>query len=223
MSAPAVSVYFVQAEDGGSIKIGRSSNPVLRLASLQTSHPKKLQILATCPGDFGLEGRIHDRLSRFREHGEWFRENDALATIIAMIRENAELVDPYLSAYKKSESAAGRIVAEHCVDLVYEILQRTLAVYGGEEKLARAMGTTAIDIHERVNRMPRNKQPPWKAPIDYFGAFMCDPASSEFLLTSLCLMSLSADAVRTVAWNATGAYRRQLERENNLPAGSLDR
>jgi hypothetical protein len=39
-------VYFIQAESGGPVKIGKSTRPENRLRQLQTSHPVKLLLLA---------------------------------------------------------------------------------------------------------------------------------------------------------------------------------
>ncbi len=73
--APAISrVYFLQALDGGPIKIGVSNNPEGRLASLQTGSPVKLRILGTAAGDQRREARLHRKLAAHRLHGEWFAD-----------------------------------------------------------------------------------------------------------------------------------------------------
>jgi hypothetical protein len=68
-------VYFIQAVNGGPIKIGTAIDPKKRLASLQLSCPFRLKILATRPGGERLERSLHRRFAAYRLHGEWFEPN----------------------------------------------------------------------------------------------------------------------------------------------------
>ena len=83
--------YFIQAAEGGPIKIGfTSQEPAKRLANLMTGSPVKLRIIALINSN--VESALHARFHADRTHGEWFRASEAL---VAYIRENAEcLVDP---------------------------------------------------------------------------------------------------------------------------------
>ncbi len=73
------STYVIQAVSGGPIKIGRTaSDPKKRLRELQTGSPEPLRIVHVFDGDH--ERELHDRLSAYRLHGEWFRP-DALPLI----------------------------------------------------------------------------------------------------------------------------------------------
>lgn len=78
-------VYFVQAESGGPVKIGRSMGHRLasRLAALQTAHPERLRITRLIAGDAHIEREIHSKLShlRLRPDGEWFRCDENLARV----------------------------------------------------------------------------------------------------------------------------------------------
>jgi hypothetical protein len=62
-------IYFIQSEDGGPIKIGRSRDPRKRLAALQTSHPDDLRLLAVMDGDEAEEEALHKAFPPTR--GEW--------------------------------------------------------------------------------------------------------------------------------------------------------
>jgi len=64
------SVYFIGA--GDRIKIGFSRRPTERLKDLQTSHHLKLELLATMPGSFQTEARLHKRFAHLKQKGEWF-------------------------------------------------------------------------------------------------------------------------------------------------------
>jgi hypothetical protein len=64
------SVYFIGA--GDRIKIGFSHRPTERLKDLQTSHHLKLELLATMPGSYQTEARLHKQFSHLKQKGEWF-------------------------------------------------------------------------------------------------------------------------------------------------------
>jgi hypothetical protein len=87
MSRAAVSgVYFVQANEGGPIKIGVAIDVRRRLSGLQNGSPMRLHVLGVVPGDRRLEVELHGRFAADRLHGEWFRETEAL---FAYINENS--------------------------------------------------------------------------------------------------------------------------------------
>lgn len=79
-------VYFVQAAAGGPVKIGRSADPLARVASLQTANPEHLRVLATMPGGAAVERALHRMFEahRVRPGGEWFRP---AAEVLAFVRE----------------------------------------------------------------------------------------------------------------------------------------
>src|SRR5687767_5558675 len=70
-------VYFLQAGEGGPIKIGWAKTDKTlksRLSSHQCGNPVDLELIATVEGDRFLEGAFHRvcAASRTRERGEWF-------------------------------------------------------------------------------------------------------------------------------------------------------
>lgn len=74
-------VYFIRSPQ--AIKIGISKNPARRLSVLQTSHPDRLDLVATCEGGRELERDYHLRFAAHRHgKGEWFSPHpDILAEI----------------------------------------------------------------------------------------------------------------------------------------------
>ena len=79
-------VYFIQAGEGGPIKIGYSSDPRVRAGDLQTAHHEQLRLLCTTPGDMALEAKLHKRFKRSRIRGEWFRPSWFLRQYIEALR-----------------------------------------------------------------------------------------------------------------------------------------
>lgn len=73
MLKPTAAVYFVQAVNGGLVKIGVSNDPAGRLASLQCGCPLALRIVKTIDGVARTrEAEIHQQFAAYRVHGEWF-------------------------------------------------------------------------------------------------------------------------------------------------------
>jgi hypothetical protein len=69
----AVTVYFIEMEQTGFIKIGYTATyPGRRMAQLQTGQPYKLKLLGCIAGEKKDEKSLHKELSRFRGNGEWF-------------------------------------------------------------------------------------------------------------------------------------------------------
>lgn len=73
-------IYFI--EGSGSIKIGISGNPKKRLQSLSCSSPVPLQLLKVVPGDKMLESALHSLFDEYRTHGEWFKDNPRIRSLI---------------------------------------------------------------------------------------------------------------------------------------------
>lgn len=64
-------VYFIQSATG-DIKIGMARDVAVRMKTLQTAHPVKLTLLASCLGGADQEREYHQRFAVHRLHGEWF-------------------------------------------------------------------------------------------------------------------------------------------------------
>lgn len=77
-------IYFIR-EGGldGMIKIGMAADPIRRLASLQTAHHKRLELLAVADGSREREHEEHQRWGLLRVKGEWFRPDEELVKYVA--------------------------------------------------------------------------------------------------------------------------------------------
>jgi len=71
-------VYFIQAENGGHVKIGRTDDLAKRLQGLSTGRPDALVVLGAIPGASEDERRIHEALAEYRDRGEWFLPHPAV-------------------------------------------------------------------------------------------------------------------------------------------------
>jgi hypothetical protein len=68
-------VYFILNQTTGLVKIGRSTNTVMRYASLSTAAAEPLEIIYEIHIVDGapLERELHKRFSHLRQRGEWFQ------------------------------------------------------------------------------------------------------------------------------------------------------
>lgn len=79
-------VYFVQAGEGGNIKIGYARNVQSRLSKMRVDCPAVLRLLAVCEGDVECERDLHARFAAHRVRGEWFLASPEILEFIAAQR-----------------------------------------------------------------------------------------------------------------------------------------
>lgn len=119
------SVYFIQAEHGGPIKIGYTAGaPGQRLLELQSGNPYTLVIRKVVPGDRVFEQGLHLLFAGDRLRGEWFRPSP---TICALIGEGRPGEDRVLGQWRRelADALAERYpvlarAIEECCELVRE-------------------------------------------------------------------------------------------------------
>lgn len=76
-------IYFIACEPMDAVKIGfTASNPMARLANLQTGCPAPLKLLAYVQGSIAEEQRLHSAFWTLRIQGEWFRLDGKLQDFI---------------------------------------------------------------------------------------------------------------------------------------------
>lgn len=80
-------VYFIQAVNGGPIKIGRTFTSVdSRLAGLQTGNPAELRVVGMIQG--ASESELHAKFAKERLRGEWFTASKRLRDFVAKHASN---------------------------------------------------------------------------------------------------------------------------------------
>ncbi|MDE2020540.1 MAG: GIY-YIG nuclease family protein [Patescibacteria group bacterium] len=86
-----MTVYFALAPESGRLKIGVARNPAARFASLCSSSPEPLKLLAILEGDETLERELHARFSEYRTHREWFRYEGKLRAFVSPLEPPQKL------------------------------------------------------------------------------------------------------------------------------------
>lgn len=75
-------IYFIQAGEGGQVKIGRAANPYSRMADLQIGCPERLRLLSAMLVEATeaakAERALHSCLAKWRGIGEWFQPSRAV-------------------------------------------------------------------------------------------------------------------------------------------------
>lgn len=78
-------IYFLQAEDLGTIKIGYATTVSQRVADIRGASPVWLEFLGAFPGCMNEEAILHKYFAEDRMHGEWFRPAPVLLDLIREI------------------------------------------------------------------------------------------------------------------------------------------
>jgi hypothetical protein len=81
-------IYFVQCDVTTNIKIGISSDVPRRLKQIIGQRRKQLTVLATVPGTFGQEQRLHAQLGAFSVGAEWYRDCAEIRKVISRCKVN---------------------------------------------------------------------------------------------------------------------------------------
>lgn len=94
-------VYFIQAGQGGNIKIGISRNVMSRFSKMNTDAGEPIRTLLIIPGDESNERALHKELCAHRSHGEWFKPHGDVLAIIDRERAQAGNVEYLIPKPKK--------------------------------------------------------------------------------------------------------------------------
>lgn len=78
-------VYFIRSGATGAIKIGVTDSIKRRLTSLRNGNPSYLSVLATIPGGYEEERRLHTLFAPLRLVREWFSPDQPLLDFISGI------------------------------------------------------------------------------------------------------------------------------------------
>lgn len=99
-------VYFVGA-DHGPVKIGFTTKPLCRLASMQLGSPLMLGFLAVVRGPIKVEKAYHARFAAHRSHGEWFHRHPDIIAEIDRLKQLSPADGNLRGATKREVSSNG--------------------------------------------------------------------------------------------------------------------
>lgn len=71
-------IYFIQAGDGGPVKIGFAEDIRKRFCQLQIANHEELRLIGAMPGGLTHEHRLHEQFMEDHIRGEWFRPSERL-------------------------------------------------------------------------------------------------------------------------------------------------
>lgn len=66
-------MYFIQGENGGSIRIGYTVNPIFTLKALQKGYPDKLKILLVIPESCEKAIQLQNKFEHLKLKGGWYK------------------------------------------------------------------------------------------------------------------------------------------------------
>ncbi len=93
MKADEGAVYFLHAEQCGKIKIGFTTKLRARILALKAESPTPLHLLASAPGHYWDERKIHSKFIQSHSHGEWFDITPELVSLIEQVGMSGNLAD----------------------------------------------------------------------------------------------------------------------------------
>lgn len=76
-----MAVYFIQAGEGGPVKIGKADDPRARMSELQVAHHVELSLMRVIEGDLAVEQWLHRHYADLHLRGEWFRFSECMMAI----------------------------------------------------------------------------------------------------------------------------------------------
>ena len=103
-------IYLISDPKSNAVKIGRSDNPMKRVAELQTGNPNPLTLLSCFAAEATVEQVIHVHLKQYSLNGEWFANCDEVLDIYYTYLTNCrykpqELFDEAIGLLQESKKA----------------------------------------------------------------------------------------------------------------------
>lgn len=75
-------IYFICSPETCLIKIGYSNNVEKRVKTIQSISPFKVALLSHFSAHKSFEYYLHQKLNSSRSHGEWFKADDKVLSVI---------------------------------------------------------------------------------------------------------------------------------------------
>lgn len=181
------SIYFIQIGLSGPIKIGYTAGSVdKRLASLQTSHPEPLRVLASIEGNRDVETDLHARFARYRKKGEWFEPHPDIIQFFSTDprREKMTYIDDIFGAtgllaqrFDGYSPRPGQVDMVRLVDAA--IRDRGHALIEAPTGTGKSLAYAVPAIYHITHLQSRTSPPPPPMPDDFDEEFEDDEIDEE--------------------------------------------
>ena len=141
-------VYFLQAGDGGPIKIGfTKGKPEARVRSLQTASPLKLILIGVVSGSNIEEKLLHHHLRSHRIAREWFHPVPQVTEAMALAMSGEFPKKPeIIPAPKKPKTHKPRKQGK------FSPINEIFEAFGGATCLAKAIGLSPVHTQTMKTR-----------------------------------------------------------------------
>lgn len=137
-------IYAIRCMD--RVKIGFSTDPILRFNKVQSDNAEPCRLLGVIAGDLDLEAELHSRFSEYHIRGEWFHLKGAVAEFVCTMDE------PFTK--KQAELLSDLAFTDDGFDVV----EWMKAVNGRQKVISTATGITQSKISQICNdRLPLTK------------------------------------------------------------------
>ena len=137
-------IYAIRCMD--RVKIGFSTDPVLRFNKVQSDNAEPCRLLGVIAGDLKLEAQIHNIYYSYHIRGEWFHLKGAVAEFVCQMDE------PFTK--RQIESLADLM----CADDEFDVVEWMKTGSGRQKIVSDATGITQSKISQICNdRLPLTK------------------------------------------------------------------
>lgn len=166
-------IYFVSYEDG-PIKIGKTTDLLDRIKTLQTSTPFELKCLGVVPNTNDTESVLHRQFANIRMSGEWFERDETLLSFIAS-NCDAELLEASLSPLpakkKREKKKLNRMIAQYSDERIkkaFDLFEEDLsfALFESSASLISAAIQLRKLLNDCDNLLIKNGLCAWTKEID---------------------------------------------------------
>lgn len=142
-----MTIYFIEMEGSGAIKIGftAADDAARRMAQLQTGQPAKLSLVGTIAGGQDAERAMHAEFAAYRCSGEWFEGPPLFRQFLGFMAER-QMPWSYCRAYA--------LLNEFSSDVVND-LARARAELAAKPSSKKASGWTEEAMQQQINRSHR--------------------------------------------------------------------
>lgn len=149
-----MAVYFVQAGEGGPIKIGVACNVEKRIGKMRVDNAAKLTLLGVIDGGRAEEKSLHNRFGDAWIRGEWFRPEPLLV----------DWINANTSPYRYPRTRRAMPAHDAAAELSIKVHESGTAI-----EAAARLGITRASLHNVITGRTRPNRRTAEKIADIFG------------------------------------------------------